>query len=57
VSYRYPFLDEESGDYVAPVDFQQWDAYQGTRARAIASVTRLLSAVGDRLKPFTRTPK
>jgi len=57
VSYRYPFVDEESGSYTAPVDFDGWDNYQGERRDALKCVTQLLGAVGDQLKLYARKPK
>ncbi|MEZ4301864.1 MAG: hypothetical protein R3B70_43420 [Polyangiaceae bacterium] len=55
VSYRYPFLVD--GDFVAPVAYSEWDAYQGNVAGALAAVERLLAAVKDELRIFARTPK
>ena len=57
VSYRYPFIDDESGDHTAPADFNQWDIYQGKRSDALKGVAGLLSAVNERLKLHKRAPK
>jgi hypothetical protein len=55
VSYRYPFL--EDGEYVAPAVYEGWDGYQGNLLSASGAVERLLQAVKDELKLFSRKPK
>ncbi len=52
ISYRYPFVDNRTGDVVAPVDVQTdtWDSYQGNEMGVVRAVGRLLDRVEGRIR-------
>lgn len=50
VSYRYPFFDVREGRIVAPVDYADWDAYQGNIEGVTAAIDRFLRVVRNRAK-------
>lgn len=52
VSYRYPFVDDQTGVVVAPADVQtdRWDAYQGNEMGVSRAVGRLLDRVEGRIR-------
>ncbi len=55
-SYRYPFM--AGGEYLPPIDFQDWELHLGGIAGAISAVQRLIRAVKDDYKKTSaRTPK
>ena len=56
VSYRYPFLDDRTGTYIAPVDYHGWDAYQGNEEGVRSALDRLLRKVRDELIISRRSP-
>jgi hypothetical protein len=48
ISYRYPFIDN-SGNIVAPVDYPDWDSYQGNAMGVANSIEKFLAKVRNRL--------
>ncbi|MBX3181657.1 MAG: hypothetical protein KIT72_12680 [Polyangiaceae bacterium] len=47
VSYRYPFIDSQTGSVIAPVDIStdDWDAYQGNEMGVARAIERFLKRV------------
>ncbi|HEY1537367.1 MAG TPA: hypothetical protein VGF76_25275 [Polyangiaceae bacterium] len=52
VSYRYPFVS--NGEYIAPCDYEDWDAYQGERGEVYRAVRRFIKEVRSELTYFRR---
>lgn len=40
ISYRYPFVPPDSGEYISPSDYDGWDQYQCNWIRAQTAVTQ-----------------
>jgi hypothetical protein len=48
VSYRYPFVDKQ-GNIVAPVDYPDWNSYQGNAMGVTDTIKDFLTKVRNRL--------
>ncbi len=56
VSYRYPFIDVRTCEYVAPRDYTGWDAYQGNLVGLRSAIARFLRQVRNVTAAQKRRP-